>query len=50
MVILKEQGAIGTKTGREQVAKLGGWEYLKKCGNSHYRPRHQHQKRHKIEQ
>ncbi|MEG4856772.1 hypothetical protein QUB75_02700 [Microcoleus sp. K1-B6] len=33
MVILKEEGAIAHKTGREEVAKLGGSEYLKKCGN-----------------
>ncbi|MEG4391930.1 winged helix-turn-helix domain-containing protein [Microcoleus sp. BROC3] len=50
MVILKEEGAIAQKTGREQVAKLIGWEYLKKCDYSHQRPRPQHRKRDKMEQ
>ncbi|MEG4932350.1 hypothetical protein QUB07_05215 [Microcoleus sp. F8-C5] len=36
MVILKEEGAIAQKTGREQVAKLIGWEYLKSFSPINY--------------
>jgi hypothetical protein len=41
---------LAQKTGREQVGKLLGWEYLKKCSYSPQRPRPQHRKGDKIEQ
>ncbi|WP_333194322.1 winged helix-turn-helix domain-containing protein [Microcoleus sp. Pol7_A1] len=41
---------VAQKTGREQVGKLLGWDYLKKCGYSPQKPRPRHKKREKIEQ